>query len=463
MYKHGRYKIIIAIMFILGDIIMLNLLYFSILYASKVIYNDVNNVYHLICIFINLGYLLSFVIISVDYDDIQQLQLIHLFEHNFYKLTVTAFILLSSLFFLKIAEPTSRLFIITFFSAATILMTISQWLIRKALDFSIRHRFNKGVILGTGQLGEKIFNEMLNNIYNGVIILGFFDDNPDENCQDLSGNIEEAKDFILKNGITDVFCTLPRTVEDKITDFIKFSEKHMLNFHIVPDVGYYHSDSQPVVTPIGKMPVFLLRHVPLSYAHNALIKMSFDFFVSLMAIIIIFPVLFPILAILIKLSSPGPVIFKQQRTGKRGEDFTCYKFRTMRVSSDANTKQATINDERKTKIGDFLRKTSLDELPQLFNVLKGDMSLIGPRPHMTKHTYEYSPQVDKYMVRHFIKPGITGLAQVRGYRGETKDVELMDKRIKSDVEYVENWSLGMDLKIMFQTILLIVKGDDKAF
>ena len=460
MYKHGRYKMIIAIMFIIGDIIMLNLLYFSMLYALDLIVYDI---YNLICVFINLGYLLSFVMIPVDYNDIQQLQIIHIFERNFYKLTVTAFILLSSLFFLKIAEDTSRLFIMVFFSVASLLMTISQWFIQKALDFSIRHKFNKGIILGTGQLGKKIFNEMLHSIYNGVVILGFFDDNPDKNCKDISGNIEEAKDFILKNGITDVFCTLPRSVEDKITDFIKFSEKHMLNFHIVPDVGYYHSDSQPVVTPIGKMPVFLLRHVPLSYAHNALIKKIVDFLVSLIAIIIIVPILFPILAILIKMSSPGPVIFKQQRTGKRGKEFTCYKFRTMRVNSDANTKQATENDDRKTKIGDFLRRTSLDELPQLFNVLKGDMSLVGPRPHMTMHTYEYSPQIDKYMVRHFIKPGITGLAQVRGYRGETKDVELMDKRIKSDVEYVENWSLGMDLEIMFKTVLLIMKGDENAF
>ena len=133
------------------------------------------------------------------------------------------------------------------------------------------------------------------------------------------------------------------------------------------------------------------------------------------------------------------------------------------MSADANTKQATLNDDRKTKIGDFLRKSSLDELPQLLNVLKGNMSLVGPRPHMVKHTYEYSPQVDKYMVRHFIKPGITGLAQVRGYRGETKDIELMDKRIRSDVEYVENWTLGMDLKIMIQTALLLAKGDEKAF
>jgi putative colanic acid biosynthesis UDP-glucose lipid carrier transferase len=302
---------------------------------------------------------------------------------------------------------------------------------------------------------------MLKNIYNGVVILGVFDDSPDN--KEVSGSIEDAKDFILKNGIRDVFCTLPRSDEEKIADFIKFAERHVLNFHIVPDIGYYYSGVQPILASIGKMPVFVLRHIPLGYAHNAIIKRGIDILFSLMAIIIIFPILFPVLAILIKMSSPGPVLFKQPRTGVRGKDFLCYKFRTMKVSADANTKQATLNDNRKTKIGDFLRKTSLDELPQLFNVLMGDMSLVGPRPHMVKHTYEYSPQVDKYMVRHFVKPGITGLAQVRGYRGETKEVELMDKRVKSDVEYVENWSLGMDFKIMFQTALLLLKGDEMAF
>jgi len=460
MYKHGRYRIIIGILFVLGDMIMLNLLYFSMLYAFNVKFNDV---YHLIFVFLNLGYLLSFVIVPVDFNDVQQMRTIHLLERNFYKLTVTAFILITSMFFLQIAEPTSRLFVLTFFSAACILMTINQWLIRRLLSISMKQKFSKGIILGAGQLGDKIFKEMLDNLYNGVVILGFFDDDLNKTRKEIKGTIEDAKDFILKNGITDVFCTLPRSAEDKIVDFIKFSEKNVLNFHIVPDMGYYYSNNQTIVTPIGKVPVFLLRHVPLGYVHNALIKRGFDVLFSSIAIILLFPILFPVLAILIKLSSPGPIIFKQQRTGVRGKEFTCLKFRTMKMSNDAHTKQATRDDDRKTKIGDFMRKTSLDELPQLFNVLMGDMSLVGPRPHMTMHTNEYSPQVDKYMVRHFIKPGITGLAQIRGFRGETKDIELMEQRIKSDVEYVENWTLGMDIKIMLQTALLLMKGDEKAF
>ena len=460
MQKEGRYQIIIAILYIIEDILLLNLLYFCMLYAFGIKFSDV---YQIVFILINLGYLLSFAIIRVNFSDVKQLHIPHLFRRNFYKLAITALILIASMFFLKIADNASRLFILTFFSVACFIMTLAQWVTRKALTFSIRHNISKGIILGAGLVGVKIFDEMLRNVYNGIFILGFFDDNPAVNNADVLGNIEQAKDYILKNGVSNVFCTLPATAEEKIVDFIKFSESHVINFHIVPSIGSYYKGAQPVVEHIGKMPVFVLRNIPLSYLHLAVIKRTVDILLSSLAIITLFPIFFPVLSILIKTSSPGPVFFKQRRTGKRGEEFYCYKFRTMRCSADANTKQATADDERKTKVGDFLRKTSLDELPQFFNVWIGNMSLVGPRPHMLMHTSEYSPKVDKYMVRHFVKPGITGLAQVRGFRGETKDIELMEKRILCDIEYVETWTLGMDFKILMKTAWMILKGDEKAY
>ena len=460
MQKEGRYRNIIAILYIIEDIILLNFLYFGTFYVFEL---RLDSIYNMICILINLGYLLSFAIIRVDFSDVKQLHFPHLFRRNFYKLTITALILIASMFFLKIAAPTSRLFILTFFSVACLVMTLAQWVTRKALTFSIRHAISKGVILGAGRIGEKVFEEMLRNVYNGIVILGLFDDNPAQNKGDVLGNIEEAKDFILKNGVSNVFCTLPASAEEKIIDFIKFSESHVINFHIVPSIGYYHTGAQPIVEHIGKMPVFILRNIPLSYAHHAFIKRTVDVLFSSLAIMVLFPLLFPVLSILIKISSPGPVFFKQRRTGKRGKEFDCYKFRTMRCSADAHTKQATLDDDRKTKVGNFLRKTSMDELPQFYNVLIGNMSIVGPRPHMLMHTYEYSPKVDKYMVRHFVKPGITGLAQVRGYRGETRDIELMEKRILADIKYVEKWTLGLDIKIMIKTVLMIFKGDKKAY
>ena len=458
--KQGRFLILIAALYILEDLVLLNLLYFCLLYAFSMRFVDL---YQLILVLINLGYLFSFMAIRVDFNDVKQLHIPHLARRNFYKLSITALIMISSLFFLKRAGLSSRFFIGTFFLFAFLLMTVSQWITRKAVTFTIKRTINKGIILGAGLVGGKVFEEMLRNVYNGVIILGFFDDKPVANHTDvLLGNIEDAKDYILKNGVTHVFCTLPTSAEEKIVDFIKFSESHVINFHIVPSIGYYYSGT-PILEYIGKMPVFVLRHIPLGYVHHAFIKRGFDILVSFIVIIILFPTLFPILSILIKVSSPGPVFFKQKRTGRRGAEFYCYKFRTMRCSADAHTRQATVNDDRKTKVGNILRKTSLDELPQFFNVLIGNMSLVGPRPHMLMHTHEYSPKVDKYMVRHFVKPGITGFAQIMGYRGETKEIELMEKRIQADIYYVENWSFTMDLKIMFQTVFTILKGDKQAY
>ena len=171
----------------------------------------------------------------------------------------------------------------------------------------------------------------------------------------------------------------------------------------------------------------------------------------------------PILALLIRLESKGPIFFIQKRTGFDNKEFQCFKFRSMAVNDDADAKQAGKNDMRVTKIGRFIRRTSIDELPQFYNVLFGNMSVVGPRPHMLKHTDEYANKVDKYMLRHFVKPGITGLAQVRGYRGEIEQDSDIQNRIKFDIFYVENWSFLLDLKIIIQTILNGIKGEEKAY
>ena len=463
MQRQGHYQFIISLLYILEDIFWLNILFFSMLFYFRLPFAQI---YRLVFILLNLGYLWSFAIVRVDFSDVKQLHIPHLFRRNIYKLTITALILITCLFLLKIAEPVSRLFMVTYFSISCVLLTVTQWITRKALTFTIRRTISKGVILGAGRVGEKVFEEMLRNVYNGVVILGFFDDDPEIDRKNVLGNLEHAKDFILKYGVTNIFCTLPSSAEEQISDFIKFSESHVINFHIVPGFnfyGYHYTGAIPIIEHIGQMPVFVLRNIPLSYMHNTFIKRGFDILFSFVALIVLVPLLFPVLSILIKLSSPGPVFFRQMRTGNRGREFYCYKFRTMRVSEDANTKQATANDARKTKFGDFLRRTSLDELPQFYNVLIGNMSLVGPRPHMLTHTYEYSPKVDKYMVRHFVKPGITGLAQVSGFRGETKDIELMEKRIMTDIFYVENWKFTLDLKIIFKTVVLVIKGDERAY
>lgn len=192
------------------------------------------------------------------------------------------------------------------------------------------------------------------------------------------------------------------------------------------------------------------------------VKRLFDFVFS-SVILLLSPLWLLPIAICVKLSSPGPVLFKQKRTGFMGREFNCLKFRTMRVNNESDKLQATKGDPRITRIGEFLRKTSLDELPQFINVFKGEMSVVGPRPHMLKHTKDYSAIIDKYMVRHFIKPGLTGWAQVNGYRGETKELWQMEKRVEYDVWYIENWNFMLDMKIIFLTLIGIFKGDKNAF
>jgi putative colanic acid biosynthesis UDP-glucose lipid carrier transferase len=196
---------------------------------------------------------------------------------------------------------------------------------------------------------------------------------------------------------------------------------------------------------------------------DRVVKRLFDIAFSLFVIVFIFSWLYPILALLIKLESPGPVIFKQERSGRNNVQFYCYKFRSMRVNDECHLKQASKNDCRITRIGRILRKTSLDELPQFFNVLLGNMSVVGPRPHMLKHTEHYREVVDQYMVRHYMKPGITGWAQVNGYRGETIELGLMEKRVEHDIWYMENWSALLDIKIVMLTVLNVIKGEKNAY
>jgi putative colanic acid biosynthesis UDP-glucose lipid carrier transferase len=204
-------------------------------------------------------------------------------------------------------------------------------------------------------------------------------------------------------------------------------------------------------------------HEPLEDVGNQIKKRLFDILVSSIAIIFILSWLVPLLAILIKLESKGPVLFIQQRNGKDGKPFSCLKFRSMKVNTDSDNKQATKQDERITKMGAFMRKTSLDELPQFFNVLTSDMSVVGPRPHMLKHTEEYSRLINQFMIRHFLKPGITGWAQVNGLRGETKTTEDMANRVKYDIWYLENWSLWLDARIVFMTIYNVLRGEKNAY
>jgi putative colanic acid biosynthesis UDP-glucose lipid carrier transferase len=272
----------------------------------------------------------------------------------------------------------------------------------------------------------------------------------------------EIEDFIAKNSVDEIYCTLPNSRDEKIMRIFNFAEKNMIRFYIIPEFSRYVK-RRLTLESIESLPVMAVRNEPLQALHNQVIKRIFDVLFSLSFLVTLFPFIYILLSILIKLSSRGPVIFKQTRTGIYGKNFNCYKFRSMVMNDQADKKQAEKDDSRITRLGQFLRRFNLDELPQFYNVLKGDMSVVGPRPHMLKHTRLYSAIIDKYMVRHLVKPGITGWAQVNGYRGETKTVEQMEGRVRNDVWYLENWTFLLDLKIIIVTVFNMFKGEQNAY
>ncbi|MCB0507967.1 MAG: undecaprenyl-phosphate glucose phosphotransferase [Chitinophagales bacterium] len=327
----------------------------------------------------------------------------------------------------------------------------------------------KVMIIGAGETAQEFKKMLEHKMEYGYQFLGFFDDDPQKYEPEISkqilGNIEDAKEFAIKHQIDELFCSLPHQEEDKIKEIIEFGDENLIRVKIVPDLSRFltHHLNKVEIDYYGQIPVMTLRYEPLENIVNRFIKRIFDIGFSLLVFIFILWWFIPLIALLIKLTSKGPVFFIQERSGIKNKSFQVIKFRTMYVNTNAHKKQATRYDERITPIGKILRSTNLDEMPQFINVLLGQMSVIGPRPHMLKHTEEYSKIIDKFMVRHLVKPGITGWAQVNGYRGETKDVLDMEGRVRADVWYIENWSFGLDIKIIIMTIINMIRGEENAF
>ncbi len=266
---------------------------------------------------------------------------------------------------------------------------------------------------------------------------------------------------ISEEQIEEVFFVKTKINDDDLYELIQELDKKTIRIRIIPDFFKFYTKPQNL-TFIGNMPLLSLREEPLQSLLNRMIKRGFDVAFSLTVILLLFTWLFPLLALLIKLESRGPIFFKQLRSGRNNQQFWCYKFRSMYINKDSDNIQATKNDARITRIGSIIRKTSIDEFPQFFNVLFGNMSIVGPRPHMLKHTEQYAAVVDKYMIRHFVKPGITGWAQVNGYRGEIQNVDDIHKRVEYDIWYIEKWSLLLDVQVILLTIYNIVQGEEKA-
>lgn len=274
--------------------------------------------------------------------------------------------------------------------------------------------------------------------------------------------LEKSFNYINEEYIDEIYCSISELSPEQINQIVDFADNNLKILKFLPDNKEVYSKKMKYEY-YDYIPILSLRNIPLDDSINLVVKRMFDILFSSAVIIFILSWLTPIIALLIKLESRGPVFFKQSRNGFNYKEFDCYKFRSMTPNKNAHLHQATRNDNRVTKVGKFIRKTSIDELPQFFNVLFGDMSVVGPRPHMVSHTDMYAKKVDKFMVRHFVKPGITGLAQISGFRGEVETDKDIIGRVKYDIFYIENWSLLLDVKIIIKTFLNAVKGEEKAY
>lgn len=293
----------------------------------------------------------------------------------------------------------------------------------------------------------------------GYRFLGYFSDKKQN--PEIKGRIEDLNKFVIDNKVDEIYCSLNEISNEKLKELVEFADDNKKAIKFIPDTKEIYSKNLKI-DYYELFPVLSLQKTQLHNPFVKGLKRAFDICFSLLVILLLLSWLIPLLALLIKLESKGPVFFKQGRPGMDEEEFFCYKFRSMQVNGFTE-KEASKNDPRVTKMGKFMRKTSMDELPQFFNVLLGDMSVVGPRPHLWSQNKAYASKIKKYMVRHYVKPGITGLAQVKGFRGEIETEEDMVNRIKLDVFYIENWSLIMDIKIIFQTVFNIFQGEEKAY
>jgi len=321
--------------------------------------------------------------------------------------------------------------------------------------------FRNIIIVGANKSVQKISYFLHDHTELGYRILGFFSDT-EQDQKNYLGTIEDSFEYALSNEVDEIYCSMSELTNSQIKTFIDFADNNLKVLKLVPE-SKDDFTTKMNVEYFDYIPLLSLRSIPFDNPINQIIKKLFDVIFSIVIIIFVLSWLTPLMFILVKLESKGPLFFKQTRDGLSGSKFICYKYRSMYVNESSEDIQATREDVRVTKVGSFIRKTSIDELPQFFNVLIGDMSIVGPRPHMLSQTKKYAKTVDKFMVRHFIKPGITGLAQVRGYRGEVEKNEDMENRVKLDIFYIENWSFLLDLKIIGQTITNVLKGEHKAY
>ncbi len=318
------------------------------------------------------------------------------------------------------------------------------------------------VIVGANETGLKLAERILEYPYLLMEVRGYFDDRDESRSpagnMPLLGRVSEVATYVREQGIQMIFISLPMSAQPRIRELLDNLNDTTASIYFLPDV-YIFDLMQARFDNVGGVPVVAICETPF-YGVDSVVKNVSDAVLAFLILVLLSPLMLCI-AVAIKLTSPGPAVFKQRRYGLNGEEITVYKFRSMTVSEDgARIEQAQKGDPRITRIGAFLRRTSLDELPQFINVLQGRMSIVGPRPHAVAHNELYRKIIRGYMLRHKVKPGITGWAQVNGFRGETKELEKMQARIEHDLNYLQNWSIWLDMWIILRTVWVVLRRDN---
>ncbi|CAI8322105.1 MAG: UDP-glucose:undecaprenyl-phosphate glucose-1-phosphate transferase [Polaribacter sejongensis] len=323
------------------------------------------------------------------------------------------------------------------------------------------NNFRNVIVFGSNKSAKNVANLFIKRQDLGYRFTGFFSDKESKETKYL-GTITDGLLYLEKDSIDEIYCEVNSISRQQHKELRQFCNTHKIDFNLIPENKAIYSKKFELEY-YGTLPILKRRKLPFEMIETHIIKRIFDILFSIIICVFLLSWLLPILWVIVKIDSKGAFFFKQIRDGVDGKQFCCYKIRSMKTNSLSHKISATKNDKRITKIGAFLRKTSLDELPQFFNVLKGDMSVIGPRPHMNIQTEKYLKEIDHYIVRNSVKPGITGLAQVSGYRGEVQKKSDIENRVRLDVFYIENWSFFLDIKIIFQTLISVFKGEEKAY
>lgn len=450
-----------------GDLCILNLLFLVLYHNFDKVSLGIDFVYSVpqILILLNLVYLLC----NYQHGVILYRRIVrpdHIIRKSLRNVVLLA-VVFTTIFAAADYGTLSTRFFLAFYSLFFVCQCVYRISVRVLLKRYRRRGGNSRslILIGDDENMHELYEEMAGDSAYGFHFQGYFAPAPSSFYPEglpYLGTVEEILPWLQAHPTQIVCCGLSSSYGKYILPVINHCESHFIHFFSVPSIRNYLKRRMHLEM-IGNVPVLSIRNEPLASFENRLLKRTFDVVCSLLFLCTLFPFIYLIAGLAIKLSSPGPIFFRQKRTGLNGRDFWCYKFRSMRVNTQSDSVQATLHDPRKTRVGDFLRKTSIDELPQFINVLKGDMSIVGPRPHMLKHTDEYSHLIRQYMIRHLVKPGITGWAQVNGYRGETRELWQMEGRVHLDIWYIEHWTLALDLYIIYLTVKGVAGGDKQAY